>query len=299
MKRLLLFLGLVMIWGLSCAMAEEYPVGVVLSGDDLTFRAAPSAGAEVITELFAGEMLILGDLSGGWYHACTDNHWGYVPAEVVELQQVGSGQSAVRPIDGLTTIRFLPLDNRSFQLSASRCGVEVYPTDDDFVTCQFDPDMVRLYFYNGWEATQYVDFVGLGDFDPAAEPVRVHVPQALYEYVSLTSLFGQGTIAEGMDCMLALTTNGSRVRVGLGADFRHRLTVLSMHDTQATIAISGSHPGYTVSMPNIQRSELRLLADGLPARDTNLTTYHASVGTGEAFIRVDFLSESTLEVCNP
>lgn len=299
MKRVFLFLTLLMLVCASCAMAEECPVGTVLAGDDLALRVAPSADAEIITELFAGDMLIIAESSGDWYRAYTDDDWGYVHAEAVELQLIDAAQSVIRPNDGLTTIRFLTLGNRSLQLNTSRCGVEVYPSDDDFVTCQFDPETVRLYFYNGWEATQYVGFVGNADFDPTVEPVHVYVPRALYEYVGLTSLFGQGSIAEGMDCDLALTTNGTQVRVALGADFRHRLAIPSMHGTQASIAISRDNPGYTVSMTLIRSSELRLLSDGLPARDMNLTTYTASVGTGEAFIRVDFLSESTLEFCDP
>lgn len=278
------------------AVSPALPIGVVTTDSYVNFRQAPSKQYEVIGQLRDGTALtIFGETADNWYYAAHGSLRGYVMADYVTLgQPAATGTPSVSA--GTTTVTIDLEDSLMAYVSATNCQVYVHTTDDDFITCAYDPALLRLDASTA-RGTNILFFDSVSSTPLTNDTMAAHVylPKAYYHSVELSVTNGVGYLNGAVDADFVIYGSEGEVNLDIPTDYAHHALVSLSRSTMG-VSLSESLTNYTIRMDEVTGSVVDV-SDlyGVPAHHPSADYYYYTAGTGDAQLVFEVVRDSTVE----
>lgn len=277
------------------AVPSAQPIGVV-NANNVHFREAPSTQSEAITDLHDGTALVIrGETVDNWYYAACGAWQGYIKADYVTL----GAPAPVSPPSvsgGNVTVTFDLEDSVMAYIHANNCRVYVHATDDDFITCVYDPSLLTLEASTA-RGTNILFFDSASGTPVLADTAGAHVylPRGRHHSVDLSVTGGVGYLSGAVDADLTVYGSQSEVVLLVPTDYTHRALV-SLSRSSMSVSLSEGLANYAIRFDEVTGSVIDVSGlAGVPAHDPGADHYSYTAGTGDAQLLFDIVRDSTVD----
>lgn len=275
---------------------SQQPKGSIQTSSWVNVRSNSSLEGEICGRAYNGDVVtIYGETVSHWYYAISDSYIGYIKADYVRLLNGNSGSngsgtsssaqvivSPGQPENPQNVTQNLdPADSLEAYITAINCTINLLPTDNSVVTCQYDANALML-SHRVERGTHIITVESRSKIRTTAT-ATFYVPRDTYYQIYLDVKNGNGSFAEGFDCYRIVYGESARFSLSLASGDRFGYT-LGLINSECVVGISEIAQNYAIAIDQISNSTVHPAYD-MPVYQAKASTYTYMKGNGEAQIK--------------
>ena len=286
-------------WGDAMGSVQSrQPLGVVRTDGWVNVRNTPYVNAQLEGKLYDGDVVtIYGETATHWYYGSSNGLLGYIKADYVSIAEGGgtTGGGNIPPSPQNVTQKVDPQDSLDAYVIASNCCVNLIPTDDSFVTCQYDAGALS-FTHSIARGTHMLTLEGKGSSSASeSAAATLYIPKSFYHQIYLHVKHGEGSVAGGFECYSIVHGDNARFSLTLASDSVYGYTIGLIH-SDCVMGISEVAENYAISVERISNSTISVPTYSMPPYQPGDSSYFYTTGTGAAQIKVDSVQNSNLSI---